>query len=326
MDFVKQIITLIILIGVGILYDKYKIKNKIDDDVNNYELVKKYLLNDSSLANAKLPILWIHLDYQENSRHWNSFGSRKTNQLNQPYLYLSIASIINHCGKSFNIVLIDDNTFGKILPGWTYEMEQLPNPIKSHFRQLALSRVLYNYGGMLVPSSFICKKNLIDLYNDGVENKGMFVTEVINRNITSQYGISNFYSTNCFMGCKKENEAMLTIIQEIEILLSQDYTDEVAFQAKIQSMCNKLVLEGKANLIEGDNIGTKTKRGEPVVIEDLLGNTHIKFDKDAYGIYIPSDEILKRTKFEWFARMSVPQVLESDTIIGKLLLTNSFRN
>lgn len=325
MDFVKQIITLIILIGVGILYEKYKIKNKIDDDVNNYELVKKYLLNDSSLANAKLPILWIHLDYEENSRHWNSFGSRKTNQLNQPYLYLSIASIINHCGKSFNIVLIDDNTFGKILPGWTYEMERLPNPIKCHFRQLALTRVLYNYGGMLVPSSFICKKNLIDLYNDGVENKGMFVTEVVNRNITSQYGISNFYSTNCFMGCKKENEAILTIIKEIEILLSQDYTDEVAFQAKIQSMCNKLVLEGKANLIEGDNIGTKTKRGEPVVIEDLLGNTHIKFDKDAYGVYIPADEILKRSKFEWFARMSVPQVLESDTIVGKLLLTNSFK-
>lgn len=326
MDFVKQIITLMILIGVGILYEKYKIKNKIDDDVNNYELVKKYLLNDSSLANAKLPILWIHLDYEQNSRHWNSFGSRKTNQLNQPYLYLSIASIINHCGKSFNIVLIDDNTFGKILPGWTYEMESLPNPIKCHFRQLALSKVLYNYGGVLVPSSFICKKNLIDLYNDGIEKKGMFVTEVVNRNITSQYGISNFYSSNYFMGCKKENEAILKIIQEIEILLSQDYTDEVAFHAKIQSMCNKLVLEGKTNLIEGNNIGTKTKSGEPVVIEDLLGNTHIKFDKDAYGVYIPADEILKRTKFEWFARMSVPQVLESDTIIGKLLLTNSFRN
>lgn len=326
MEFVKYIITLIILIAVGILYDKYKIKNKIDEDVDNYELIKKYLLNDSSLANAKRPILWIHLDYAENARHWYSFGSRKTNDLNQPYLYLSIASIINHCGQSFNVVLIDDNTFNKIIPGWTYEMGRLPNPIKSHFRQLALSRILYNYGGMLVPSSFICMKNLIDLYNDGIQNVGMFVTEMVNRNVTSQYGVSNFYTTNCFMGCEKENKSMLKLIEDIQILLSQDYTDEVGFQAKIQSMCNKLVLEGKANLVRGCDIGTKTKRGEPVVIDDLLGNTHIKFKKDLYGVYVPACEILKRTKFEWFARLSVPQVLESDTIVGKLLLTNSFKS
>lgn len=326
MEFLKYIITLIILIGVGILYDKYKIKNKIDEDVDNYELIKKYLLNDSSLANAKKPILWIHIDYAENSRYWHNFGSRTSTDLNQPYLYLSIASIINHCGNSFNVVIIDDNTFSKIIPGWTYEMRKLPNPIRSHFRQLALTRVLYNYGGMLVPPSFICMKNLIDLYNDNIHNGGMFVGEIVNRNITSQYGISDFYTTNSFMGCEKENINMLKLIEEIGILLSQDYTDEVAFQAKIQSLSNKFVLEGNANLIKACDIGTKTKRGEPVVIDDLLGNTHIKFQKELYGVYIPADEILKRTKFEWFARMSVPQVLESDTIIGKLLLTNSFKN
>jgi hypothetical protein len=44
MDFVKYIITLIVLIASGILYDKYKLKNKIDEDVDNYELIKKYLL------------------------------------------------------------------------------------------------------------------------------------------------------------------------------------------------------------------------------------------------------------------------------------------
>jgi hypothetical protein len=326
MEFVKYIITLIILIAVGILYDKYKIKNKIDEDVDNYELIKKYLLNDSSLANAKRPILWVHLDYAENARHWYSFGSRKTNDLNQPYLYLSIASIINHCGQSFNVVLIDDNTFNKIIPGWTYEMERLPNPIKSYFRQLALSRILYNYGGLLVPSSFICMKNLIDLYNDGIQNVGMFVTEMVNINVTAQYGVSNFYTTNCFMGCEKKNKSMLKLIEHIETLLSEDYTDELAFKAKIQSICNKFVLEGKTNLVLGCDIGTKTRRGEAIVIDDLLGNTHINFKKDLYGVYVPSCEILKRTKFEWFARLSVYQVLESDTIVGKLLLTNSFKS
>lgn len=324
MEFFKYIITLIILIGVGILYDKYKIKNKIDEDIDNYELIKKYLLNDSSLANAKKPILWIHVDYAENSRHWYSFGSRRTNDLNQPYLYLSIASIINHCGNSFNIVIIDDNTFNKIIPGWTHDMSRLPNPIKCHFRQLALSKMLYNYGGMLVPPSFICMKNLIDMYNDGIEKTGMFVCEVVNKNVTSQYGVSDFYTTNAFMGCIKENTSMRKLIEDIQILLSQDYTDEIAFQDKIQSMCNKLVLQNKSTLIRGCNIGTKNNQDEPVVIDDLLGNTHINFKKNVYGVYVPSDEILKRTKFEWFARQNIEQVLSSDTIVGKLLLVHTF--
>jgi hypothetical protein len=38
------------------------------------------------------------------------------------------------------------------------------------------------------------------------------------------------------------------------------------------------------------------------------------------GLYIPADEILKRTAFQWFARLSAKQALASDTIIGKYLL------
>jgi hypothetical protein len=324
MQFVNYIFTLIILVGVGMLYDKYKIKNKIDEDVNNYELIKKYLLNDSSLANAKKPVLWVHIDYEDNARNWYSFGSRLTKDLNQPYLHLSIASIINHCGKSFNIVLIDDNTFNKILPGWHYDMNKLPNPMKTHFRRLALCQILYNYGGMLMPSSFICMKDLIDLYDDSVEDTGMFVGELLNRNVTNQYGVSNFYPSAKIIGCKKENHNMNELVKEIEILISGDYTDEIEFQGKIDSFCNKLVLDNKCQLIKGCDLGAKTTNGEPVVIEDLLGNSYIKFKKNIYGVYIPSDEILKRSKFEWFSRMNIQQVLESDTIIGKLLLTNSY--
>jgi hypothetical protein len=35
---------------------------------------------------------------------------------------------------------------------------------------------------------------------------------------------------------------------------------------------------------------------------------------------IPSDEILKRINYQWFARLSAKQVVESDTIIGNYLL------
>ena len=44
---------------------------------------------------------------------------------------------------------------------------------------------------------------------------------------------------------------------------------------------------------------------------------------DAAGIYLPAKEILTRTAFRWFGRMNAKQVLESDTVAGKLLLVNS---
>jgi hypothetical protein len=324
MKLLNYIISFVILVASGILYDKYKIKNKLDEDMENYDLIKKYLLNDSSLANAKKPILWIYLNYEVNSRNWSSFGSRTNNHLNQPYLYLCIASIINHCGDSFNIVIIDDNTFSKIIPDWTYEMNKIPNPIKQNFVKLALTRILYNYGGMLVPPSLVCTKDLSDLYYEGIKGPGMFVGEFLNDNITNQYGLSNFYSNTRLMGCKINNGSMLKLMQEIEIIISKDYTDVNDFEGKVNGICNKLVLTNESNLIDGSLIGVKTKNNKPVLVDDLMGNTYVEFNPNLYGVYLQDNKILKRNKYEWFAKLNVDQVLESNTNIGKLLLVNAF--
>lgn len=324
MKLLNYILSFIILVSSSILYDKYKIKNKMDEDMQNYELIKKYLLNDSSLANAKKPILWIYLNYELNSRSWNSFGSRSSNNLNQPYLYLSIASIINHCGNSFNVVIIDNNTFKKIIPNWTYDLNTIPNPIKQHFVHLALARILYHYGGMLIPSSLICRKNLSNLYYEGIKGPGMFIGEFLNNNITNQYGVSNFYSNMRLMGCKANNNSMQKLIQEIEINISKDYTNEIEFQGKIESECNKLILTNQLNLLDGKLIGIKNEKNIPILLDDLMSNNYIHLDNNNYAVYIPENEILKRIKYAWFTKLNTEQVLDSNTFIGKLLLQNAF--
>ena len=80
--------------------------------------------------------------------------------------YNQIKSIINKCGSDFNICLIDDSTFSKLIPGWTTDFSTLADPIKSNIRNLALARLLYNYGGFLIPSSFICLRNMFSLYEN----------------------------------------------------------------------------------------------------------------------------------------------------------------
>jgi F0F1-type ATP synthase beta subunit len=60
--------------------------------------------------------------------------------------------------------------------------------------------------------------------------------------------------------------------------------------------------------------------GNSVMIERLISNNFIDFINCIYGIYIPADDVLNRLKYNWFARLSPEQVLESDTTIGKQLL------
>jgi hypothetical protein len=51
-----------------------------------------------------------------------------------------------------------------------------------------------------------------------------------------------------------------------------------------------------------------------------MSNHYLDLYQGTYGILIPADEILSRRKFEWFARLSPKQVMESDTIIGNYIL------
>ena len=182
MDYIKYGSSIIALLIVGMIYDKYKSHVVDDDDTKHYELVRKYLLNESSLAQSKRPIMWIHNEYNQNSRNWNSFGSRNTDNLNQPYLHLIIKTLIDKCGKDFNICLIDDDTFGNIIPDWNINLHLVSDPIKGKLRQLAFARLLNSFGGFLVPSSFLCFVNLIELYKSGTKGGKMFVGELMNRN------------------------------------------------------------------------------------------------------------------------------------------------
>jgi hypothetical protein len=51
-----------------------------------------------------------------------------------------------------------------------------------------------------------------------------------------------------------------------------------------------------------------------------MEEAYIQFHPDAYGIYIPADEILRRPKFQWFAVMPSEQLLKANVIVSKHLL------
>jgi hypothetical protein len=300
------------------LYRSFEEKRKREENIENYDAIQKYLLDDVDLSIETKPILWIHVPYEINSRKWLSFGSRSSVDLNQPYLYLTVRSIIQNCQDSFKICIIDDNSFKKLIPGWSINMTKLANPILENIRHLGLIKLLYIYGGLICPISFLCMKDLIYLYDKGIKNDKMFICENIDKNITSTN--YQFYPDIGFCGAPKENQTVKELIDFMQRIISTDYTAQSIFLGDFNRWCESRIQKGKITLVNGLDIGVKSTDETPVVIEDLMAQHYIKFYPGLYGIYIPMKEILKRIKYEWFARLSEKQVLESDTIIGKYML------
>jgi hypothetical protein len=317
-SFTKLFILFFILIVVGILYKRFEDKRLKDEYTENNNVIQKYLLDEVTLAESKKPILWIYVPYEYNSRKWLSFGSRSSFDLNQPYLYLTVKSIINKCSNSFTICLIDDNAFSKVIPGWNIDMSSVSSPIVDNIRMLGLMKLIYIYGGLICPISFVCMKDLNELYIKGTAGGKLFLCETNNRNITST--TNNFYPNLTFCGAPKENHTVANLIDFMQRITSNDYTADVKFLGDFDRWCNKRIETGEINLIDGKDICIKTTDNTHILLEDLMSNNYLKIYPQPFGILIPADELLKRRKYQWFTRMSTKQVLESDVIIGNYLL------
>jgi hypothetical protein len=316
MQIVNFVLLSIFIIALGILYQKYLDKKMQSFDPDDYADIQQYLLKDTKyLLESDKPILWMHVPYEHNSRQWYDYGSRTSNDLNQPYLYLTVRSIIKNCENSFKVVLIDDNTFEKIIPNWTIDMNYLSMPSKCHVRQLALAKLIYIYGGINVPISFLCFRDLISLYDDGTREGKMFVCENIDRNSSSS--IKLFSPNYEFFGSEKENNVIKDFINFMEIEISSDFTNEIKFLGNFNNWCLAKINENDMNLIDGHLVGTKTIENEAITVETLLSDNYIHFYSKTYGIWIPNRDILNRVNYEWFARMSNEQIFNSQFILAK---------
>jgi hypothetical protein len=240
-------------------------------------------------------------------------------------MYLCIRSIVEQCGGSFNVVLVDDAAFQRLLPTWTIQVQNMPSPLKQHLRDLAMAKVLHKYGGVTVPASFICLRDLKPVFSSLLKGAGktMFAGEFVARNSAS--AAAAFFPDSALMGCTKESPVMQQYIAYLEPLVTGDYTNEYEFLGQNDRWLYKQLVSSppQMSMLCGTLIGTKTADGRPVVIEELLGEEDVDFAKGAYGIYVPADQILNRLAFQWFARLSPRQVLTSNTVVGKYLLLSN---
>ena len=312
MNYQKVFLSIIIILILQYIYQEWRVKDKEKQDLANYDLVNYYLLDENSLKKINKPILWIHISYNINSRKWKNFYSRNSQDLNQDYLYLTIKSIINKCGEYFHICLIDDKSFYKLLPQWNVDLVSTPYPLREHLRSLALSNVLYKYGGFLVPPSFIAFKCLSEEY-ENLDDNTILVGELLNRSMSS----FKYFPNSKFMACRKECSNMRNYILYLENLNSTNFSDSISVENSINIWFKN---NNNIKIISSSRLGVEDIYGDVVNIDRLIGNTYININPEALGIYIPDNELLTRTAYNWFTYLSSYDVLESNTQIGKYIL------
>ena len=288
-------------------------------DKDEYQLIRKYLLNESPLYGYNRPKIWIHSTYEYNARKWKSFGSRSSTDLNQPYLHITVKSVINHCGNDFNVCLIDDDSFSRLLPEWSIQISQLPEPERSYYREVAMAELLYVYGGMVVPNSFVCVRNLMPLYLEGIQYNTPFVLEKRNQHthiVNNSTGKKRVMTSDVsFMGAPKRSSAISALISFLkQRKTSGTRSDEFAFFDYVSEWCNEQVSLKTMNLLDGKYVGVKSRQGRPILMEDMLSESDNGLDicpQAAFGVYIPGKEILLRNKYQWFSVMNSEELLQT---------------
>lgn len=311
-----------IIMFTAFIGNKFRRFVNMDGKNDEHDMIRMYLLNDSPLYGNNKPKIWIHTKFEYNSRKWQSFQSRSSLDLNQPYIHLTIKSIIDHCSEDFHICLIDDDTFSKLLPSWDIKLSSIAEPMKTKIREIGLAELVYQYGGMVVPNSLVCLRNLKKIYESATEDNKMFVVENINRNVPREkiHRRYTFMPNTYIMGAKRDCPILKEYIDYLKDQSSVSYfSAHPDFEGENNEWCLQKIQEDKVTLVGGEYFGVKSGEGKPILVDDLMGEDYLDISEKAVGIYIPESDILTRTKYQWFAIIPSDQLFEVNAIVVKYL-------
>ena len=166
------------------------------------------------------------------------------------------------------VCFIDDHSFNELLPNWTPKLNYIGEPFNYKIRHLGLMSLLYEYGGMLIPNSFLCLQNMITLYDNAISNNMIGIGEIVNyKNFNNQ---NTFIPSSQFIWCEKNNELLLEYINFISNIIATDYTDQSIFLDEF----NTWFLNKQIMLVNGKLLGTKTINNNPLFLNNLYKVIH----------------------------------------------------
>jgi len=298
------VIIIMITISIFFYYRNEYLEEKIEFHNETID-IDAYFYSDSYVKQSKQRKLWIHIPFEKNSRKWDNFGSRTSTDLNLAYMILCMKSIIDYCGSSYDIIIIDDTNFSDLLKN-DIDMGKLSGALKDKYREMCLMQILYEYGGVMVPASLYLRKNIKEIDRNDV----WYVAEIGNQ---ENVAYSPMYPATIFTGSPPKNAELKAYIQYYSEEIKNDFGEQsLHFSKNYMRTHNIAYLDGKL-------IGVKDKFDKPIKLEDLMENKQIMLDDKHIGIYIPHSELIKRNKYNWFCSLSAEDVLKCKIFISNYM-------
>ena len=288
---IKYIIGIITISIIGLLYNRVEKKYLKEQ---HYDLVSKYLIK--GIPDTNKPILWIYIPNKINARSWKNWGSRNTTDINIPYIQWTIESIIHKAGDDFNIYFVQNESFSLLLPNLKIDLEKLADPERSHIIDFAMLQILYHYGGIVIPMSFIAIRPIIQLYQYGTINNELFLV----------------HSPSLFIGSIAKCRKMELLLQDVQQLFSSHHTEYTSI--KFRNILNQHVKHIPEQLT-----GVRDIENNKIHLDIMMHEEPLQLHKNLFGFVIPTDEILRSTKYQWFAYVNNQDVLLMDNSLSKLL-------
>jgi hypothetical protein len=164
-------------------------------------------------------------------------------------------------------------------------------------------KILYEYGGVIVPPSLYLKDSVEKLDNP----YQWYVSEMVNSdNVSNQ----KMLPSSKLCGSNAKNPELLMYIQHLE---KQD-------RSVLESpFCENYFVSKQVPVVDGGLIGTKNKSG-PILLEDLMSDQVLELPDNNIGLYMPSELLKKRLQYQWFCKMSETQVIECNCSFSYYIL------
>lgn len=278
----------------SILNYKY-LKEKMETELNlkRQELldVDNFFYTAKFLKASKKRKIWIYMEFDKNSRLWDSFGSRTSTKLNLSYINLCIKSIIDVCAQNYDIIIFSDIDINEILEE-DFDYTKLSGNLLEKYRHISLMKILNKYGGVMVPPSLFLKKNISCIDNENV----WYVCDINNIDNSS---IVKRLTSSCFTGSPADNVHLKKYIEHLYKDMDDNFNENYFVVNRIP-------------YIDGAIIGTKDAKGKGILLENLMSTEPIHYSGNNIGLYMPHNQLVKRKIYNWFCKMSEEQVLNTN--------------
>jgi len=300
------ILYLIIFVALFSLFNYKYMKEKWEEQMrqNRSETLDIDIFFYKPLTFTKLQKrkVWIYIPFESNARLWDSFSERRSTRMNLSYMNLCIKSIVDCCAEKYDIVVFSDSDFEDLLK-LPVDHTKLSGALLENYRNICLMKILYEYGGVIVPPSLYLKDSVEKLDNP----YQWYVSEMVNSdNVSNQ----KMLPSSKLCGSNAKNPELLMYIQHLE---KQD-------RSVLESpFCENYFVSKQVPVVDGGLIGTKNKSG-PILLEDLMSDQVLDLPDNNIGLYMPSELLKKRLQYQWFCKMSESQVIECNCSFSYYIL------